>query len=203
MYIWGCVGDIATHHTITIQPLTPSARTSEQILHFLLYKLHPENFDSPPMPSPPSLPLETRHLIIDALGEDEDEDHETLKSCSLVCWAFVNPDAQRSEGFNVIFAFEPLLSHNPETATLIHALHYCPGILDHESPHYASHTRNGYKQLFALAWLCRYLRGPVAFPERGAALTNASNTSTSHDSEANRANSPAIAACASAGRASA
>jgi hypothetical protein len=99
------------------------------------------------MPSLLPLPAEIQQLIINFLGEDEDS-HDSLKTCSLVSWAFLSASRrtlfasgvlslnnQTRDGVSMAgFAFERLLSRSPEIAILIRHLYYSPGILDHESP---------------------------------------------------------------------
>ena len=83
------------------------------------------------MTSSSIFPLEIEEIILDLLAEDEDEDegHSALKTCSLVCQAFL--PICRKHIFGSIFlssstthAFERLLCETPEIADYIRKLHY-------------------------------------------------------------------------------
>ena len=88
---------------------------------------------------PPIFPLEIEEIILDILGED-DEDHTALKTCSLVCKAFLpicrkhifgsivlNPrdqDMVPPPSTHTTHAFERLLRETPEIADYIRKLDY-------------------------------------------------------------------------------
>ena len=85
---------------------------------------------------PPIFPLEIEEIILDLLAED-DVDHFALKTCSLVCQAFLprcrkhifgsiilNPSDYNLELPTIYNAFERLLRETPEIAHCIHTLDY-------------------------------------------------------------------------------
>ena len=88
---------------------------------------------------PPIFPLEIEEIILDILGKD-DEDHTALKTCSLVCKAFLpicrkhifgsivlNPrdqDMVPPPSTHTTHAFERLLRETPEIADYIRKLDY-------------------------------------------------------------------------------
>jgi hypothetical protein len=90
-------------------------------------------------PMPPIFPLEIEEMILDFLAED-DEDHLALKTCSLVCQAFLpicrkhifgsillNDEGKLS---STTHAFDRLLRQTPEIADFIRKLDYTLRIAD-------------------------------------------------------------------------
>ena len=84
------------------------------------------------MPSTSTLPLEIEETILDLLAED-DEGHSTLRTCSLVCHAFLPICRKHTFGSIVLedlwmvyatHPFERLLRETPEIADYIRKLEY-------------------------------------------------------------------------------
>ena len=90
---------------------------------------------------PSIFPLDIEEIILDILAAEDDG---ALKTCSLVCQAFLPICRKhifgsivlndRPVGSPIIHAFERLLRETPEIADYIRKLHYTNGIADLPSP---------------------------------------------------------------------
>ena len=91
------------------------------------------------------LPLEIEEKILDLLAEDDDDDHLAMKTCSLVCQAFLPICRKHIFGSIVLsdhgeiplpttHAFERLLRETPEIADYIRKLDYSIRVADSTSP---------------------------------------------------------------------
>ena len=87
------------------------------------------------------LPLEIEETILNVLAEDDD-DHAALKTCSLVCQAFLPICRKHIFGTISLHAVSPsttptfgrLLGESPEIADYIRTLNYTIGVADLTSP---------------------------------------------------------------------
>ena len=95
---------------------------------------------------PSVLPFEIEEIILDILDAEDDEDHSALKTCSLVCQAFL-PICRKhifrsiilNGYYNVVsppttHTFEHLLSETPEIADYIRKLDYTIQLADLANP---------------------------------------------------------------------
>ena len=84
---------------------------------------------------PPMFPLDIEEIILNLLADEDDEGHSSLKTCSLVCQAFlpicrkhiyrsITLNDSDSESPTIYDAFERLLRETPKIADCIRTLDY-------------------------------------------------------------------------------
>ena len=111
------------------------------------------------------LPLEIEEIILNILGaadDEDDESHFALKTCSLVCQAFLPICRKHIFGKVVLndqvgsshntHAFERLLRETPEIADHIRKLHYINGIADLPRPSIQESLKRISKLKFLTVW---------------------------------------------------
>ena len=79
---------------------------------------------------PSILPLEIEEIILDSLHEDDDESHSALKTCSLVCHAFL-PICRKHVFGNIVLHNYNKTAYSSSTLAFERLLHETPKIADY------------------------------------------------------------------------